>query len=157
MLYSRSKRKGRGVLHTSSGTSKSIMEERNMAHIHIHCRLSLCLGLMERERQTFRQMSGRPLVNSFFGHCLWYMSKDNIQRQWQRHITKTKTKTTYKDKDKDKYISPDVWPSLGQFFLRTLSHIHMRHWQLIRSKLGFYFSSGITLDIDVIFLLRTFY
>ena len=25
----------------------------------------------------------------------------------------------------------------------------MRHWQLIRSKLEFYFSSGITLDIDV--------
>ena len=28
---------------------------------------------------------------------------------------------------------------------------HMRHWQLIWSKLGFYFSSGITLDIDVFF------
>ena len=28
---------------------------------------------------------------------------------------------------------------------------HRRHWQLIRSKLGFYFSSGITLDIDVFF------
>ena len=26
---------------------------------------------------------------------------------------------------------------------------YMRHLQLIRSKLGFYFSSGITLDIDV--------
>ena len=33
----------------------------------------------------------------------------------------------------------------------------MRHWQLIWSKLGFYFSSGITLDIDVIFLWRTSY
>ena len=28
---------------------------------------------------------------------------------------------------------------------------HRRHWQLIRSKLGFYFSSGIALDIDVFF------
>ena len=28
---------------------------------------------------------------------------------------------------------------------------HTRHWQLIRSKLGFYFSFGITLDIDVFF------
>ena len=27
----------------------------------------------------------------------------------------------------------------------------MRHWQLIRSKLGFYFSSGIMLDMDVFF------
>ena len=33
----------------------------------------------------------------------------------------------------------------------------MRHWQLIRSKLGFYFSSGITLDICVFFLWRTPY
>ena len=32
-----------------------------------------------------------------------------------------------------------------------------RHWQLIWSKLGFYFSSGITLDIDVFFLWRTSY
>ena len=31
------------------------------------------------------------------------------------------------------------------------------HWQLIRSKLGFYFSSGITLDIDVFFLWHTSY
>ena len=30
-------------------------------------------------------------------------------------------------------------------------YIYMRHWQLIRSKLGFYSSSGITLDIDVFF------
>ena len=35
--------------------------------------------------------------------------------------------------------------------------LDMRHWQLIRSKLGFYFSSGITLDIDVFFLLHTSY
>ena len=28
---------------------------------------------------------------------------------------------------------------------------HMGQWQPIRSKLGFYFSSGITLDIDVFF------
>ena len=34
---------------------------------------------------------------------------------------------------------------------------HMRHWQLIWSKLGFYFSSGITLDIDVFFLWRISY
>ena len=33
----------------------------------------------------------------------------------------------------------------------------MRHWQLIRSKLGFYFSSGKTLDIDIIFLWSTSY
>ena len=33
----------------------------------------------------------------------------------------------------------------------------MRHWQLIRSKLGLYFSSGITLDIDDFFLWRTSY
>ena len=36
-------------------------------------------------------------------------------------------------------------------------HMIRSHWQLIRSKLGFYFSSGITLYIDVIFLLCTFY
>ena len=34
---------------------------------------------------------------------------------------------------------------------------HMSHWQLIRSKLGFSFSSGITLDIDVFFLWPTSY
>ena len=37
------------------------------------------------------------------------------------------------------------------------TNIYMRHWQLIWSKLGFYFSSGITSDIDVIFLWRTSY
>ena len=35
--------------------------------------------------------------------------------------------------------------------------IDTRHWQLIRSKLGFYFSCGITLDIDVFFLWWTSY
>ena len=42
------------------------------------------------------------------------------------------------------------------FFLKVerqlkLLLIDMRHLQLIQSKLGFYFSSGITLDIDVSF------
>ena len=60
---------------------------------YIHCRLSLCLGLMERERQTFHQMSGCSLVNFSSGHCLWFMSKDNIQRQRQRQHTNKKTKT----------------------------------------------------------------
>ena len=36
-------------------------------------------------------------------------------------------------------------------------NIYKRHWQLIRSKLGFYFSSGITLDMYVFFLRRTSY
>ena len=35
--------------------------------------------------------------------------------------------------------------------------ICMRHWQLIWSKLGFYFSFGITLDVDAFFLWRTSY
>ena len=35
------------------------------------------------------------------------------------------------------------------------TEMYLRHWQLIRSKLGFYFSCGIALDIDVIFLWRT--
>ena len=29
--------------------------------------------------------------------------------------------------------------------------LYKRHWQLIRSKLGFYFSFGITLNVDVFF------
>ena len=40
---------------------------------------------------------------------------------------------------------------------KYLYFVFMRHWQPIRSKLGFYFRSGITLDIYVIFLWRTFY
>ena len=48
------------------------------------------------------------------------------------------------------------------FFLKVerqlkLLLIDMRHLQLIQSKLGFYFSSGITLDIDVLFRWRTSY
>ena len=48
------------------------------------------------------------------------------------------------------------------FFLKVerqlkLLLIDMRHLQLIQSKLGFYFSSGITLDIDVLFCWRTSY
>ena len=39
----------------------------------------------------------------------------------------------------------------------TKLEIHMRHWQPIWSKLVSYFSSGITLDIDVFFLWRTSY
>ena len=44
---------------------------------------------------------------------------------------------------------------LGSKFEQQL--LFKRHWQLIWSKLGFYFSSGITLDIDVFFLWRTSY
>ena len=40
---------------------------------------------------------------------------------------------------------------------KTMALMLKRHWQLIWSKLGFYFSSGITLDIDVFFLWRTSY
>ena len=38
---------------------------------------------------------------------------------------------------------------INHFWNITFRVYHMRHWQLIRSKLGFYFSSGKTLDIDV--------
>ena len=38
-----------------------------------------------------------------------------------------------------------------------LKLVHMRHWQLIWSKLRFYFMSDITLDIVVVFLWRTSY
>ena len=41
--------------------------------------------------------------------------------------------------------------------MRKWEAVHERHWQLIRSKLGFYFSSGILLDIDVNFLWRSSY
>ena len=42
---------------------------------------------------------------------------------------------------------------LSAFFwlAKIMSPVYMRHWQLIRSKLGLYFSSGIRLDIDVFF------
>ena len=36
-------------------------------------------------------------------------------------------------------------------FIYNFIFFDKRHWQLIRSKLGFYFSSDITLDIDVFF------
>ena len=43
-----------------------------------------------------------------------------------------------------------LWRSIdrGKFYQSR----DMRHWQLIRSKLGFYFSSGIMADIDVFFV-----
>ena len=53
-----------------------------------------------------------------------------------------------------------IWFSMWHFdcVLVLLEIIlYRRHWQLIRSKLGFYFSSGIKLDIDVIFLWHTSY
>ena len=43
------------------------------------------------------------------------------------------------------------------YFFFSEENLVMMHWQLIWSKLGFYFSSGITLDIDVFFLWRTSY
>ena len=41
--------------------------------------------------------------------------------------------------------------------VKCLTHIYMRYCQLLLSKLGFYFSSCITSDVDVIFLPRTSY
>ena len=48
---------------------------------------------------------------------------------------------------------------IGPHWVKCVTKFSMvkRHWQLILSELGFYFSSGVTLDIDVIFLWRTFY
>ena len=54
-----------------------------------------------------------------------------------------------------------TWIFFGSGIIGTVRdstfRIFMRHWQLIWSKLGFYFSSGTMLDIDVIFLWRTSY
>ena len=98
-----------------------VLRKRGIWHIHPLQVVSRSQSNGERGRH-FTRCLGAPLVNSFSGHCLWYMSKNNIQRQRQRQHTKTKTKTTYKDKD----ISPDVWLPSGQFSLGTLSLIYVQ-------------------------------
>ena len=55
--------------------------------------------------------------------------------------------------------SPTQWVELIEWWNLTSFEcvLDMRHWELIWSKLRFYFMSGITLDIVVFFLWRTSY
>ena len=91
------------------------------------------------------RISTSVLVISLPFHNIWQL----------HHVRCTRFQPCWKIKDIGRSKRPkksQVW-ILWESCLRRL----MRHWQLIRSKLGFYFSSGITLDIDVIFLWRTSY
>ena len=109
-------------------------------------------------------LSSQPLhaIRVLISTCNWNLTKDNQSFESSRHW---------------QFIPPNLFPGVlkeisGRDFkndsstsfnfnlnctLILVQTIHIRHWQLIRSKLGFYFSSGITLDIDVIFLWRTSY
>ena len=51
-------------------------------------------------------------------------------------------------------ISKCTYPNT-KYTQKKTKQIYMRHWQLILTKLGLYFSSVITLDIDDFFLWRT--
>ena len=109
-------------------------------------------------------LSSQPLhtIRVLISTCDWNLTKDNQSFESSCHW---------------QFIPPNLFPGVlkeisGRDFkndsstsfnfnlnctLILVQTIHIRHWQLIRSKLGFYFSSGITLDIDVIFLWRTSY
>ena len=109
-------------------------------------------------------LSSKPLhaIRVLISTCDWNLTKDNQSFESSCHW---------------QFIPPNLFPGVlkeisGRDFkndsstsfnfnlnctLILVQTIHIRHWQLIRSKLGFYFSSGITLDIDVIFLWRTSY
>ena len=96
----------------------------------------------------------------WFVYFFWWRTRISVfclQIFWDWQIFESHILPCVRSPPKTSLAARAPLQSQLSYLILFLGLLHMRHWQLIRSKLGFYISSGITLDIDVISLWRTSY